>query len=172
MPALPASIVGTNVQFLWRQARDPAVTETGWYVDNLQISEPSCAAEPSAFQTWRFRSFGNVTNANTAAGADWDSDGLSNTNEFLCGTGATNPASLLALQGCLFTGTNGCGISWQCVSGKTYRVAWASALAETWYTNLPGSLVTAGGGIASMSYTDTTAGVSTSNRYYRVLLVP
>lgn len=169
---LPAAASGHTVQFRWGLGTDNSTAQIGWYLDTLSLSIRSCPDAPAAFQAWQFRSFGTITGANTSASADWDHDGFSNTNEFLCGTLATNPASRLNIEGVSFVSSNRYGLTWQCVTGKSYQIAYAGAVAGTWLTNLPASRVTASSGMSMMSYTDTTVTASASNRFYRVQLSP
>ncbi len=71
---------------------------------------------------WRTQYFGTTTtNAQTAAFADFDHDGVSNLNEFLSGTNPTNAASVFKLTAQNpVTTTN--AVSWNSASGIVYRV--------------------------------------------------
>ncbi|HEY6564145.1 MAG TPA: PKD domain-containing protein, partial [Pirellulaceae bacterium] len=45
---LPATAVGQIVQFRWRFGTDASVSATGWYVDTVSLSAPTCCGDASA----------------------------------------------------------------------------------------------------------------------------
>lgn len=118
---------------------------------------------------WESDYFGQSTGVNP--NADSDHDGMTNLQEFLAGTVPTSPLSTLKISSIVKSALNNhFTITWPSVPGKTYRVAYSGSLVNVWLRDLPASLLTAGTGQTSLSYTDQTA-VNETRRFYRVELV-
>jgi hypothetical protein len=78
---------------------------------------------------WMTQYFGSDTSLWPSASADTDGDGMSNTQEFLAGTGPTNAASVLRVQ--LNQTSQGMFLNWITQPGLTYQVQFTTNLA-TW----------------------------------------
>jgi fibronectin-binding autotransporter adhesin len=135
----------------------------------------------SPFGAWLTEHFGGYTNAEAAASADPDGDGLNNEEEFLSGTDPTDNAS--ALQTVRVAGdSNGFYvIAWDSVGGKTYRVQYSDGDGSGGFagafTDIPADLAdTNSAGVAgALHFTDDftlTAPPTAGARYYRVRLAP
>jgi fibronectin-binding autotransporter adhesin len=161
------------------------VTYTGTLADNgLAVgSVPSpafaCALETHAqgqvnltvslspFGNWLVQHFGGYTNAQGAAAADPDGDGIANGEEYLAGTVPTDSNSVLRIEALGAAGEDGFDVIWQSVSGRTYQVLYTDTLWEDWQTNLPGAVLTAGEGETNLLYRDSTSGEA-GKKFYRV----
>ena len=99
---------------------------------------------------------------------DTDGDGMSDLQEYWCGTDPTNKASVLKLLEGTGSQTNGFALSWPVVSGRGYRVMATDALSSSLWplTNGPWE---ATNGQVIMQWTDATSGPRTS-RFYRIEL--
>jgi subtilisin family serine protease len=105
----------------------------------------------------------------THPNGDSDHDGMTNRNEFLAGTIPTDSQSVFRSLSATWD-ENGATVSWTSVPEKTYQVYYSESLEEeSWLSDLPGSLVTAGKDQATMHYTDLSA--PPTKRFYRVKLV-
>ncbi len=96
----------------------------------------------------------------TAALADNNGDGQFDLME---------PSVGFAARSLLRTGS-GYAVNWAAMPGRSYQIAVAPTLGAAW-SNLPGSMSTAGQLQLSLSYTDAPP-ASVSQRFYRVVLVP
>lgn len=121
------------------------------------------------FAAWQMQYFNSTTNVNAASDADPDGDRMSNYAEYLAGTRPTDATSVLDILATLVT-TSGYGVTWQCVTGKTYQVNWAPSVTGSWSALLPNSRVTAGTGDTVLTYTDPSVGIS--NRFYKIEIAP
>lgn len=98
------------------------------------------------------------------ASLDLDGDGISNRDEFIAGTAPTDIESFLAVQSLARSATNGVEISWQAVTGRTYRLQFSTnLLADPAFFILPPFSNLTGAGLITV--TDTNAAGS---RAYRV----
>ena len=122
------------------------------------------------FVAWQVQHFGNATLPQAQPDADPDGDHLLNAEEYLAGTNPELSSSVLAITDTQCLTSNGFSVSWQSVSGKTYRVAYTPALTSPWLTNLPNSILTSTGQ-TTLIYVDQTINTDT-NRFYRINLVP
>ncbi len=95
---------------------------------------------------------------------------MSNFQEFLAGTDPNLRGSVLAISNVNSSTNCRFSVTWQSVSGKTYRVAYAPSLTHIWLTNLPNSLLTSTGQTTLIYADDTTT--AATNRFYRINLVP
>ncbi len=92
------------------------------------------------------------------ASADQDGDGQSNADEDVAGTDPLSSGSVFKMAPAAVSPTCGITITWDAVTGRTYAVQTAPALASGWTT------VT--NGMTTGTWTDT--GASESNRFYRI----
>jgi subtilisin family serine protease len=116
---------------------------------------------------WEHLHFNHETG--TAPEGDADHDGMTNRNEFLAGTLPTDSQSVFKSLAATWEGSSAT-VSWTSVPGKTYQVYYSESLEdESWLSDLPGSLLTAGEGQLTMNYTDFSA--PPTKRFYRVKLV-
>jgi hypothetical protein len=100
------------------------------------------------------------------AGIDSDGDGLSNFQEFLCGTNPRNAQSALRLKSATFNIT-GTVLQLDTAPGLTYTLQYRSSLANgSWQTLQQISASSSGGPV---SVTDTTPDAQ-GQRFYRVLV--
>lgn len=83
----------------------------------------------SDFDHWA-RELNGLVGSAALATADPDHDGMSNYNEFMAGTDPNDPLSVFKITAWKVTSTNG-ALSWQSVTGKTYRVQLAGTLSST-----------------------------------------
>lgn len=73
---------------------------------------------------------------------DADGDGMTNWEEFLAGTNPLDAASVLRLQiKLLVSASNSVALTWQAVSGKSYRVQFKDSLNDTDWQEAPGANV-------------------------------
>jgi hypothetical protein len=127
------------------------------------------------FATWQFDYFGSTNCALCGGDADFDGDGISNTNEFLAGTTPTNSASAFRVV-TTAKSANDITVTWTTVGGKTNVVQVGSGTASGSYTNnfadLSGPIVIAGSGDVTTNYVDVGGATNAPARYYRVRLAP
>lgn len=119
---------------------------------------------------WRQAHFGGngqTTNSSSCATCDPDNDGLNNRQEFLVGTDPNDAASSVRLNTVSFTGSNA-NISFQSVTGVTYRVEYKDSLATNGWTILADQILGTGGVI---QLSDLEAGVL-PNRFFRLDVLP
>ncbi len=74
------------------------------------------------FSQWQVQYFGSVTNIDAAASADPDGDGMSNTNEYLAGTVATNSASAFRIVSIERQSGTNVNLAWTTVGCHSYVV--------------------------------------------------
>lgn len=99
---------------------------------------------------------------------DFDNDGLNDLAEFFAGTVPTNGTSLLRMESVLTNTVVLTTVSWQSVSGKTYRVQYKNSLADPGWNDLPGDVTASS---ATATKTDTTK-AGQPQRYYRAQVLP
>lgn len=98
------------------------------------------------------------------ASDDADGDGLTNAQEYFCGTDPTNPNSVFALQMSPST-ANTVSLTWPATPGKTYQVQYKDNLKGANWTNYSGSISLIGRqGVITTS-------TSQTNRFYRAVCV-
>jgi len=126
------------------------------FLDNVRIAPAS-----SPFQAWQIQYFGSTNCAACGPDADFDGDGMSNTNEWLAGTNPTNSASVFQILS-IVPQSNDIVITWQTVPGKTNFVQANS-------TDIAGPIVPVG---TQTNYPDPMGLTNASPRLYRIRLVP
>ena len=92
----------------------------------------------SPFQSWQLLYFGSTNCALCGGNADFDGDGVSNTNEFLAGTNPANPASLFRIMSAIpqSVQSNNMVITWTTAGGHTNMVqATAGTVTGSYATN-------------------------------------
>jgi hypothetical protein len=148
----------------------------GEYVLKLSASDGVASAEdtisvsvhPAAdpFETWRATHFTAAELSNpliSGAGADPDADGLSNQQEYICGTDPRDAQSVLGIESA--TVSNGAAVlKFRSVSGKSYTVQALDSVGGTW-TNIGNVPAADSSGIASV----TDARTLRSSQFYRVV---
>lgn len=134
---------------------------------------------------WRALYFGSgtTTNAQSAAFADPDGDGLSNLQEYLANTNPTNSASAFRILSVTRTGTNETTITWSSVGGGRYRVQYSDGDERGGFNGQFTDLVRSAqfeidgaptGTASTQSFTDDytlTGPPARTNRFYRIKLV-
>lgn len=116
---------------------------------------------------WEHLHFNHETG--TAPDGDADHDGMTNRHEFLAGTIPTDSQSVFKSLAATWEGSSAT-VSWTSVPGKTYQVYYSESLEEeSWLSDLPDSLLTAGEDQVTLHYTDFSA--PPTKRFYRVKLV-
>jgi hypothetical protein len=159
--ALPADFSGT------------VSNDTGNSQVVLNVTSGAPPLDP--FATWQFDYFGSTNCALCGGDADFDGDGISNTNEFLAGTTPTNSASAFRVV-TTAKSANDITVTWTTVGGKTNVVQVGSGTASGSYTNnfadLSGPIVIAGSGDVTTNYVDVGGATNAPARYYRVRLAP
>jgi beta-glucanase (GH16 family) len=131
------------------------------------------AATPqSTFSAWQTQYFGSPTNANAAAGADPDGDGMSNSQEFQAGTDPTNSASLFGITLIAPEG-NDIRVVWMMGPGKTNALqsAEGGSLGD-YLTNFVDVFTVTNTVGSTTNYLDVGAATNMPARYYRVRVVP
>ena len=128
------------------------------------------------FALWQLQYFGSTNCALCGGAADFDGDGISNTNEFLTGTVPTNSASGLRIVSTTRSGNN-ITVTWSTAGGGTNVVQVTGGTVNGSYTNnfvdLPASqTVIPGSGDSTTNYVDVGGATNTPARYYRIRLVP
>jgi hypothetical protein len=121
---------------------------------------PDCD-EDGLSDGWEYRYYGHPT-AGIAYGDD-DGDGLSNYEEWFCGTDMTNAASCFRAEFIENDGGPGFVIHWDAVEGRMYEVQWASAINDGF------RILASGITYPVNSYTDTLHSAH-STGFYRVLV--
>jgi pectate lyase len=132
-----------------------ANNDGGESLNSAQVS----ALPLSALQAWQLSYFGCWSCPQAAGDADFDGDGMSNTNEFLAGTDPTNSASAFRILS-IVPVSNSIVITWQSVAGKTNVVQANSA-------DITGPIVMTG---TQTNYTEPSGLTNASPRLYRVRL--
>jgi|GEM_PF-682760 len=129
-------------------------------------SAPVSATTDTAAQNWRLNYFGTTANSGNAAdSADPDGDGMTNAQEFAAGTNPNDRSSVLKVSQMQVSGNNML-ISFQTVSGKSYRVDRNDTLqSNSWVTVLDNIAGTGG----TVQVTDS-GGAAPPRRFYRVVL--
>ena len=84
---------------------------------------------------WKIEYFGSVTNANAAASADPDHDGLTNLQEYLAGTDPQSSTSTLRLAIAPGAVSNQVRFSFTAVAGHTYALQVRESLSDGQWTN-------------------------------------
>lgn len=161
LTALAAGHTNVLVRFHYYQAAG----ELWWQVDDVAlhgaVSGGNRDTDGDGLQDWwEAVFFGGGTNA--APGADDDQDLFSNEREFGAGTDPHDPRSRLRIDALSVTGAT--GVAFDSVSGKLYRLLFATNLASGW---TPGTNVVGQGG--PMSVGDPAPGF---RRFYRLDVVP
>jgi len=132
------------------------------------VSSEIAATTFTSIESWRSTYFGTATNSGDAAdGADPDGDGMTNAQEFSCGTDPTDSASALRAS-IAINNENDLVVSFPTVTGKSYRVERSDTLAIGSWTTLPDNI--SGTGVI-MQVTDPGA-ASQAKRFYRIVLLP
>lgn len=95
--------------------------------------------------TWENAHYGNLT---TASGStDTDGDGMTAREEYIAGTMPTNAQSVLSILSCNPLHSNGTLVNWDAVTGRMYRLYWATNLYQPDWQAMPE--------ISGSSFTDT-----------------
>ncbi len=145
----------------------------GGGVVQLNVTCTNCAAG-DPFAAWQNQFFGSTNCSLCGGDADFDGDGLSNTNEFLAGFDPTNSASVLRIISAVAQGDD-LVITWSTVGGKTnvlQATAGDSGSFSNDFTDLSGAIVVSGSGDVTTNFTDVGGATNAPARYYRVRLVP
>lgn len=98
---------------------------------------------------------------------DFDGDGFSDLAEFLAGTLPNDGSSLLRMRRVTNTVVQ-TTVTWDSVSGKSYRVQFKDRLTDAGWNDLPGDVSASG---ATASKTDATS-IGQPQRFYRVQVLP
>jgi autotransporter-associated beta strand protein len=139
-------------------------------LDTNTVGQVRLVVQSTQFVAWQLQYFGSATLPQAQPDADPDGDHLSNAQEFLAGTNPNLRGSVLSIIQAQSVTNGKFSMTWQSVSGKTYRVAYTPSLAQAWLTNLPNSLLTSTGQ-TSLIYVDAAA-TPVTNRFYKINLVP
>ncbi len=148
---------------------DPRVDD----IDVVYASIPPPTGGGSAsdpFTTWQFQYFGSTNCALCGGDADFDGDGISNTNEFLAGSSPTNSASALRITAVATQG-NDVIVSWQTFGGKTNALQAASDNPGN-FTDISPPIIITGLGDATTNAADFGGATNAPSRFYRVRVVP
>ncbi len=139
-------------------------------VDTGTVGQVRLIVTPAltAWEQWQLQYFGCTNCPQAAADADFDGDGMSNTNEFLAGTVPTNSDSVLRILSLDAQG-NDVLLTWQSATGKTNAVQAVSGEYSTNFTDVSGPIALSG---SVTNYTDVGAANATTARFYRIRLVP
>ena len=167
--ALASGVTSTNYA-------DTAVTNgTTYYYTVIAInaagssgdSNQASATPLSALEQWRQTYFGTTADSGDAADAtDPDGDGMTNAQEYACGTSPTDSASVLKAS--LQVSLSDYVLGFPSVVGKTYRVERSDTPTNGSWTPLQDNIAGTGGVI---QVTDTGV-ASQPRRFYRVVLLP
>ena len=130
-----------------------ANNDGGESLNSAQVS----ALPLSALQAWQLSYFGCWSCPQAAGDADFDGDGMSNTNEFLAGTDPTNSASAFRILS-IVPVSNDVVITWQSVAGKTNAVQANSV-------DISGPIVITE---TQTNYSDPSGLTNASPRFYRI----
>lgn len=120
---------------------------------------------------WMLANFGHATGTaadKSRASDDADGDGLTNLQEFFAGTNPKSASSRLYISS-IDRSTGAPRISFQPVTGKSYRVQYRDNLVLGSWTTLVGGIFASNN--ATLQIVDTTA-TGLSQRFYRVSVVP
>jgi PKD repeat protein len=124
------------------------------------------------FQQWQIQYFGSATCVLCGGNADFDGDGMSNTNEFLSGTDPTNSASAFRITG-IAQESDDVRVTWTMGSDKTNALQVATGDAGGSFTNDFADLFTVTNTVGSVTnYLDSGGATNSPARFYRVRLVP
>ena len=169
-----SSVQSTNVGTYSVIVSNSAGTATCWATLNIP---PTL----SPFQSWQLLYFGctNLADCPQAAGdADFDGDGISNTNEFLLGTNPTNSASALQIISVVPQSNGDMLLTWKTAGGRTNAVQATAGDGtggdNTNYVDItaPPHIVIPGSGDVTTNYTEIGGATNTPSRFYRIRLVP
>jgi len=129
----------------------------------------------SAFQMWQLQYFGSTSCPLCGGNADYDGDGISNTNEFLLGTNPANSASGFRIISVAPQG-NDVIITWTTGGGSTNVVQAAPGDVNggymTNFTDISGEIAILGSGDATTNYLDAGGATNVPSRFYRIRLGP
>jgi hypothetical protein len=145
-------------------------TSLVYTLDTNTVGQVKLVVQSTQFVAWQVQYFGSATLPQSQPDADPDGDHLSNAEEYLAGTNPKLSSSVLAITDTQHLTNGTFSVTWQSVSGKTYRVAYTPSLTSAWLTNLPNSVLTSTGQ-TTLIYSDQTINTAT-NRFYRIHLVP
>ncbi len=106
-------------------------------------------------------------NPNNGPTGDPDGDGMNNLAEFLCGTDPTNSASAFRIVSIVRTNDD-LRITWTTAAGKTNALERSGSVATNYAAVFTATNTAAG----TTNYLDTGAATNSTERYYRVRLVP
>jgi O-glycosyl hydrolase len=132
-------------------------------------SSQASATTWTAFQAWQMTYFGCTNCPAADSNADFDGDGMSNTNEFLTGTNPTNSASAFRILS-VTPLDNDVNLVWQDGPGKTGVVQATSGEYSTNFTDISAGIVVPGSGITN--HLDAGGATNVPSRFYRVRLAP
>ena len=138
-----------------------AVNTSGESTNSSEVS----ATPLSEFQSWQLTYFGSTNCASCAGDADFDGDGMSNTNEFLAGTDPTNNASAFRILSVMSTG-NDVVVTWQASVGKTNAL---QAGTLTNYTDVSGPIAIT---VTPTNATEFGGATNAGPWFYRIRLIP
>ncbi len=108
---------------------------------------------------WEIQNFSSLAHPGSG---DQDGDGTSNAEEYIAGTHPTNPLSTFLAKSVSHNSTAGYTLTWESVSGRTYKVLRSTSLSSGW---LPASNAIPGTG-GELSFTDSFATEGTS--FYKI----
>jgi T5SS/PEP-CTERM-associated repeat protein len=112
----------------------------------------------------------SATGVNGATG-DPDNDGFSNAKEYTAGTSPVDPNSFPRIISIVQEGANDVRVTWPAVGGKNYRLQTNSVPGSVGFADLSPTIAVPMSGLTTTNYLHT-GGASTSNRFYRVKIMP
>lgn len=112
---------------------------------------------------WEVTYFNNLSRDGIG---DFDQDGATDVSEFRAGTNPTNDASILRALSVASLSAGTSAVIWSAVPGRSYQIQFKNNLADTAWTNLPGTVIATD---TTASKLDDTAG--SAYRFYRVMLL-